>query len=200
MSHNEKPASNLVAQAEALYESHLRARWQRAARQARFAKMDVLRDPRNAAKLNQLHEAEREVRALETQLAIQVARVAEARAAAEQAPMPAMPDRTAIDADPPSTFRTAQSAKAEETFQEWRLRTAAEQLHARQTSAMFHAAQTEKAHEAIKKADANSSHCPGCGTAVTPGTVRCDCGYVLLATESNSDFISAEELAALRGS
>src|SRR5207245_5407525 len=55
-------SSDLVVKAEELYESHLRARLQRAARTARFAKIDVMRDSRNQQKAQQLRDAEQEVK------------------------------------------------------------------------------------------------------------------------------------------
>jgi hypothetical protein len=63
---------------------------------------------------------------------------------------------------------------------------------------VFQAFQAERARAAAS-ADAFQS-CPGCGAIVPNGIARCECGYRLLASnDTASDFLSAEELAALRG-
>lgn len=192
------PSSHLVAQAEALYESHLRARLQRATRTARFAKMDLLRDPRDPVKTNQLREAEKEMRLLETQLMIQSARVAEARANANNPPpTPAFTPAAVMTTEAPEIFRAAQAIKAEETIEALQMQAATEQLRAAEATGVFKAVQAEKARTIAENAD-HARACPGCGTAVKAGTVRCACGYVLLGSSATPDFISAEELAALR--
>src|SRR5687767_4374267 len=72
---------DLVTQAEILYETHLRARLQRAKRLARMAKVDLLRDPISAMKKTQLRELEKQVQALQEQINAQNDVIAHARAA-----------------------------------------------------------------------------------------------------------------------
>ncbi len=184
----EKSSSDLVVQAEALYESHLRARLQRAVRATRFAKLDALRDPRDPRKTTQLREAEQEVKLLETQLVIQTARTADARNAAVSAP-----------ADPTQSFRTVQTIKADETFELLKLKAAAERFST-EANGVFHTVQTEKTRT-LAPLPSEPQRCPGCSSVVTLGMTRCGCGYVLTtASDKISDFLSTEELAALRGS
>jgi hypothetical protein len=196
-----QPESNLVAQAEALYETHLRARLQRAVRTARLAKVDLLRDPRSPVKRTQLREMEKEVKALETQVMIQSARVADLRPAVthpnvEAAPLRAKPISSV---ESPDTFRAAQTVKADKTFELFRLQQAVEKLRSSQATSAFHALQTEKADEVAKQTSTINA-CPSCGAAVNAGVVRCGCGYKLIAdADAASDFLSAEEKAALRG-
>src|SRR5688572_12656517 len=75
---------DLVTQAEVLYETHLRARLQRATRLTRVAKVDLLRDPTNMAKKAQLREMEKELVMLEKQIDLQGSRIADARATAQR--------------------------------------------------------------------------------------------------------------------
>src|SRR5688572_1267884 len=118
---------DLVTQAEILYETHLRARLQRAMRLTRVAKVDLLRDPTNMAKKAQLREMEKETLLLEKQLDLQSARIADARAAAQQSQGDMAV--TALEA-----FRAAQSAKAEQSVELNRLQTALEESRTTQAT------------------------------------------------------------------
>lgn len=196
----ERPSSDLVAQAEALYEMHLRARLRRAIRTARFAKIDVLRDPRNPLKTAQLRAAEKEVSLLETQVTIQSARAAEARAVTTARPaQSAFAPSIAVSVEAPESFHAAQTIKVEQASELLRLQLALEKLHSTQTTGVFTAVQADKAREVQQRAGAART-CSGCGNVVTAGTELCGCGYNLPATGTNagSDFLTAEEFAALR--
>lgn len=189
-----RPAGSLLAQAEELYETHLRARMQRAMRVVKLAKVDLLRDPGNPTMKIQLRDAEKEVKLLEAQLMVQIARVADAHAAERGYDEPAS---AAADTQAPETFRATQAVKAEQSFELINLELAAERLRANQSTGVFKAIQAEKARAAERHATQN---CPGCGLPVAIGVARCDCGYRLHNAESVGDFLSADELAALRGS
>ncbi len=193
----ESSSADLVVQAEVLYESHLRARLQRAVRAAKLAHLDLLRDPRSAVKTEQLREAEREVKLLEAKIDIQCLRIAEARAAATRTE-PQTVTAASPDTETPNTFRATQTLKAEQTFELLRLEQAMEKRRSVQTTALFHATQADKAREIVNSTDAMQA-CPSCGGATTIGATRCGCGYVLSDSATAADFLTNEELAALRG-
>lgn len=72
-------SGDLVAQAEALYEYYLSTRLARAVKAAKAARRELLRDPENPDRRNDLKQAEEEVRMLQAQLALQAARTAQAQ-------------------------------------------------------------------------------------------------------------------------
>lgn len=76
---------DLLAKAEALFESYLAARVVHARRRARDAKVALLRDPRSRDKIEALREAEREAAVLEMQLIEQTRKTQYARSAADDA-------------------------------------------------------------------------------------------------------------------
>jgi hypothetical protein len=181
---------DLVTQAEILYETHLRARLQRATRLTRAAKVDLLRDPTNMAKKTQLREMENETLLLEKQLDLQGARIAEARAAAQRSYGDVAV--TALE-----TFRAAQSAKAEQSIALNRLQTALEESRTTQATGAFNAVQAGRAREVVQET-AGMQACPNCSAAVKIGATRCACGYQFGGSQEGKEFISAEELSALR--
>lgn len=75
----------LLARAEALFESYLAARVVHARRRLNEAKAAFLRDPRNRAKAESFHAAEREVGLLEMQLVEQTRKTQHARSLARTA-------------------------------------------------------------------------------------------------------------------
>jgi hypothetical protein len=183
-------SSDLVTKAEELYESHLRSRLQQALRALKFAKVDALRAPSDSVKLARMRQAERDVRDLETQLAVQAARVAAARSA------PKPPDIGSANAD---SFREAQAAKAREVVEFTRVQEAAKRGETAHGNARFSTDQLEKA-EQILKARPSIIHCAGCGLALPEGATICECGFNQEAANAASDFLSAEEKAALKKS
>jgi hypothetical protein len=74
------PSSTLVAQAEAVFESYLAARVVNARRELTSAKVALLRDPRNRARLEAIRHAETDVEKLQAQLVEQKRNAARARA------------------------------------------------------------------------------------------------------------------------
>ena len=170
---NEARPTSLMAQAEALVETHLRGRLQRARRELKLAKVDLLRDPSNSERKIFLREIEKQVRDLETQVEVQVARVAEACAVAP----PSQP--AAVTPAAPESFRASQAVKAEQGLDFVRLQLATETPRASETTAMFSVAQGEKARTAAE---------PATEAEAPP------------APEAPSEFLSADELAALRSS
>jgi hypothetical protein len=170
---NEVGSPNLLAQAEALVETHLRARLQRARRELKLAKVDLLRDPSNAARKTHLREVEKQVRELETQVEVQVARVAEVSAS--------LPPPVAVVREIPQVpeqFRARQAAMAEHRKDFARTQLVSEAPRPSETTAMFSVAQAEKARSVVEP------------TAAEPAPVA----------GATSEFLSADELAALRGS
>jgi predicted phage tail protein len=173
---NEIRPISLMAQAEALVETHLRARLQRARHELKLAKVDLLRDPANAERKTGLREIEKQVRELEVQVEVQVARVAEACAASS----PQADADIGLAAAPaaPEAFRASQAAKAEQGMEFVRLQLVAETPRAIETTAMFSAAQVEKARATVEPAQPEEA-------SPAPGAL--------------TEFLSADELAALRG-
>jgi hypothetical protein len=74
------PSTTLVAQAEAVFESYLAARVVNARRELTSAKVALLRDPRNRARLEAIRRAETDVEKLQAQLIEQKRNAARARA------------------------------------------------------------------------------------------------------------------------
>jgi len=177
---------DLVTQAEVLYETHLRARLQRATRLTRVAKVDLLRDPTNMAKKAQLREMEKELVMLEKQLDLQGSRIADARAAAQRSM-----DVTAIE-----TFRAAQSAKAQQSIEANRLQTALNEPRT-QASGAFSTAQAGRAAGVVQEKTGMQT-CPSCNATVTIGAARCACGYELRGGKEDGEFLSTDDRSALR--
>jgi hypothetical protein len=105
-------SAGLVAQAEALYEYYLSTRLARAVKAAKAARMELLRDPQSAAKINALAQSEDEVRLLQAQLALQAARAAQAQHSTRAAEAPATHDGSGSPA-PSAAFSNRQAARAE---------------------------------------------------------------------------------------
>jgi len=167
-------SGNLLAQAEALFETYLAARLVRARRQVTAAKVALLREPRSRTRLEELRRAEQEVERLQAQLVEQVRRTAQARAAERQDATTAAPVEppAGIQAEPTESFRALQAARAEEI--------AASRL--------------------AEGTRAGEHKCPNCGARV-PGDARiCGCGYAFPSGDevAAEPFLTDEELAALR--
>ena len=107
------PASgHLVAQAEALYEYYLSTRLARAVKAVKAARRELLRDPENPERANDLKQAEEEVRLLQAQLALQAVRAAQAQRGAA-VPDPARVPTSAVGTQEPSqAFSERQAARA----------------------------------------------------------------------------------------
>lgn len=100
----------LLTRAESLFESYLAARLVRARRTLTTAKVALLRDPRNRAKLEALRTAERETHRLHEQLLEQRRKVARAQTGTSAA-------AASGDTEPTEDFRLLQAAKAEAVYQ-----------------------------------------------------------------------------------
>jgi hypothetical protein len=118
------PSENLLVQAEALYETYLTSRLSHATRILVQAKMNLRRDPWNALLAKRVREAEQSTTLLRVQLIAQQERSQKARqAAVEQntpvaetgiAPSEAITTEPVVTSQPTSTFRAAQSQRAEQ--------------------------------------------------------------------------------------
>jgi hypothetical protein len=186
---------DLVTQAEVLYETHLRARLQRAKRLTRIAKVDLLRDPVNAAKKAQLRELEKQVDALQQKLDAQNDVITNAR---EEVLANAQTVINAIASI--ETFRATQNAKAVQSMELNRLQAALKELAPTQPSGAFIAAQTRKADNVVQKME-KAQTCPKCDFPINTAAIRCQCGYRFdLARLENSlrgleDVLSARDSA-----
>lgn len=181
---------DLVTQAEVLYETHLRARLQRAMRLTRVAKVELLRDPTNVAKKAQLRQMEKEALLLEKQLDLQGTRIEEARAAAQRSSV----ELTAAAVE---HFRAAQGIKAEQSLESNRLQRALDERTLSQATGAFNATQADKARNVVEQRQGIQT-CPNCNAAVKIGLVHCQCGYRLRSAQDDKEFLSTDELTALR--
>lgn len=162
----------LVAQAESLFETYLAARLVRARRQLTQAKVALLRDPRNRARLEELRRTEQETRRLQAQLVEQARKVAEAKEQVRAGA--ATPTPETIAAQPTEDFRALQAARAEQAVS-----AAATQLE--------------------RRSRPDDRDCPECARRLPGETTRCPCGYRFAADDVVAEpFLSEEELAALR--
>lgn len=162
-------SSALVAQAESLFESYLAARLVRARRTLTVAKVALLRDPRDRAKLEALRAAELETQKLHSQLLEQIRRAAQMRErAATEGEMPA------ASADATEEFRTAQAARAEALCQ-------------------------PQEDESLRRLHPDDRECPSCGKRLSGDTTVCECGYEFPRDIVAEPFLTDEEVAALRG-
>lgn len=100
---------DLIAKAEALFESYLAARVVHARRRTRDAKVAYLRDPRNREKAEALRQAEREASLLEMQLVEQTRKTQQARNAVHDAGRPPAPPAGVPPAEPASVPALAPS-------------------------------------------------------------------------------------------
>lgn len=197
---SDTPSSQgIVAQAEELYENYLNARLQRSVRALQAIKMSLARDVANASLIGQMREATREIETLRNQIAAQAGRTEEARRRAFEAAKDAgAVSAGAVSETPDAVFRESQAAAAAAVM-EARAREAAEA--AAQTpvpDALFNAAQAERAKQALEAAGKDARRCPKCRATMTPNGSCLACGYSVPAAPGAVDFISKEEIAALR--
>lgn len=168
----------LVAQAESLFETYLAARLVRARRNLTFAKVALLRDPRNRAKLEDLRRAETEAERLQAQLVEQARKAAQARNGHDRAngesrePGPETP----ISAEATEDFRTVQAVRAEEIY-------------------------ASSDVSLGRRSRQDDRDCPSCGRRVPGNEAACSCGHRFIAEAdiAAEPFLTDEELAALRG-
>jgi len=215
-----RPVGELLAKAEALYESYLNARVGRARNILNAAKLDLKRDPRNRDMMAQVKRAEREFWVLETELAIQIAKTADARKKVKQArnemtrtvqskSTPALEkteseqkDRSEVRPSPAASdnFRTTQALIAETALKAVKAKMAARESQREDAGADFRIKQVTRAEEALQKARAEQiRECPKCSTVVSFDSTRCQCGYAFPDTDEESQpFLTQEEISALR--
>jgi hypothetical protein len=173
-------SDTLVTQAESLFENYLAARLVRARRALTNAKVTMLRDPRNRAKLEALRAAEVETEKLQAQLLEQTRKVAAARErTAGSAPAPREEQASAESSEATPDFRMVQAAKADAVYQP-------------------EPANNER--DELSRQD--DRDCPQCGARLPGDIAVCACGYDFLAPGRSmvaEPFLTAEEVAALRG-
>ena len=189
----ETPAADgLVTQAEALYESYLNARMQRATKALQSARIALASKPTDARLIHQMREATREIEALRTQIATQSQRTEEARqrdGAGKQRVEPA------AQSTPEEAFRAAQAAQAEQALKAAiEAKRNSESVKAANDDSAFNAAQAARAERV-----ATMDLCPVCRASMSPDGRCRACGYARRPTaNSNSEeFLSKEEIAAL---
>lgn len=166
-------SEDLIAKAEALYESHLVARVIHARRLVKDIKIAVLRSPRDQAKVAALKHAEETTRGLQAQLVAQSRKTAEAHMAAQEAR--ARLGMTSAPAQPTAT--PAPSAAPSESFR---------------------ALQVTRA-ESITPVDPEPI-CGACGRRSPASATRCACGYTFHphGAELPRVQLSEDEMATLR--
>jgi hypothetical protein len=184
-------ADGLVTQAEALYESYLNARLQRAVKTLQSARAALARNPAQAMLTQQMRECTREIETLRAQLAAQAARIEEARRKdAEGKRSPTLSGGPNVQSAPDDSFRQAQAAMASGAVEEAKR---AQLLNSPKEDSTFNAAQAVRAQRIAGAADL----CPVCRTGMGPDG-RCQaCGYTRRPVSNDQDFLSKEEIAAL---
>jgi hypothetical protein len=215
-----RPHGELLAKAEALYESYLRTHVMRARRSLQDAKLELNHDPRNREKMTQAKRSERELWVLETELAIQIAKTTDARKRIKQARTElAQTSRSKIDSvpetiasennnespallssDPTGNFRSAQVLIAEAALKTVQANMAAREHRQDNDGSSFRANQTAKAEEAVVKARSEQvRECPACSTVLSSDSTQCHCGYVFPDNDKTTrPFLSRDEIEALR--
>jgi hypothetical protein len=170
-------SETLVTQAESLFENYIAARLVRTRRALTAAKVALLRDPRNRAKLDALRTAEAETERLQAQLLEQSRRTVAARERAASVPASNEPPRARTSSEATEDFRSRQAAKADAAYR------------------------SPDAADSERVARADERECPNCGERHRSDTSICVCGYNFVAPEHNmvaEPFLTAEEVAALR--
>lgn len=215
-----RPVGELLAKAEALYESYLNARVGRARNILNAARLDLKRDPRDRDKMAQVKRAERELWVLETELAIQIAKTSDARKKVKQArnemartvqsestpasekTEPERKDRpeTRSSPAPSEGFRTTQALIAEAALKAVKEKMAARERQREDAGTDFRIRQVTRAEEALQKARAEQTReCPKCATVASSDSTRCQCGYNFPDTGDKTEpFLTQEEISALR--
>jgi hypothetical protein len=192
-------SQGIVAQAEALYESYLNARLQRSVRALQAIKMSLTRDPANASLIGQMRETTKEIETLRGQISAQTARTEDAK---RRAADPARETAVAIPpvgATPDDMFRESQAAAAAAVMEARARELAAEKSAKAESDAAFNAAQSERAKQALETTvRAEVRRCPKCRATMTPNGNCLACGYSIPVGPNAVDFISKEEIAALR--
>lgn len=168
-------SSALLTQAESLFENYLAARLVRARRTLTTAKVTLLRDPRNRAKLDAMRTAELETQKLHAQLLEQTRRTTKAR---EQAATRTGHEAGRTSAEATDDFRMVQAAKAEAALQ------------------------SSESSDRPQWLRPDDRECPKCGERVPGDVTVCTCGHDFATVGNRSvaePFLSEEEVAALRG-
>lgn len=182
---------NLVIKAERLYENYLSARVMRARKAVIDMRARRLQNVRDEALLHQLRTAEKELRALEMQLIAQNAKADEAKAGADAiteplATPPTADENHASAVKPTMRFRANQATRAAA-------------VPKRKSDDSFTAAQAKRARLALQGSDPSLKVCPECEATLSPSAPQCICGYNFRLARRQPDFLSDEEIRALRG-
>lgn len=192
---SDTPSSQgIVAQAEELYGNYLNARLQRSVRALQALKASLARDPANRSLTVQMREATKEIETLRGQISTQAARTEEARRRAVEAPVSVTP----VAAAPDAIFRENQAAAAAAVMEARAREMAAQAAGKAEADAAFNAAQAERAKQALETTRADDRRCPKCRAVMTAAGSCLACGYSVPAGPGAVDFISKEEIAALR--
>jgi hypothetical protein len=185
----------LVSQAEALYESYLNARMQRAVKTLQSTRFALARDPADSRLIQQMREATREIETLRGQISAQALRIEEVRRKESEAAdrVPVIPPGNA-HVTPPE-FRETQAFRAQQTVEAAAAAKLAESLTSADAGAAFNAAQAVRAE---RIAGATVDLCPVCRANMgSDGRCRA-CGYARRPPAGEDDFLSKEEIDALR--
>jgi hypothetical protein len=183
----------LVTQAEVLYESYLNARMQRAIKTLQSTRLALVRDPTHAKLIEQMREVMREIETLRAQIVAQSSRTEEARRKdAEDKKEPAV-HGPAQQSVPDDAFRAAQVLRAEQAFRAASEAKRSETPHVPAADSAFNAAQA-----AIAQRIAAADLCPVCRAEMGPDGRCRACGYARRPAATDQDFLTKEEIAALK--
>lgn len=182
----------LLVQAETLYESYLETRVRSAERALQVARIELSRRPTSASLSTRVYELTRELKTAEAKLQDQRLRTNAVRQNASNTP----------SAAPPESFRTTQSVKADIALARQQVERLRERVAAADPAAEFEAKAAAHAERIMKQRQRDTTPCPACGLPLPRDASHCGCGYAARPAprDPKSEFLSSEEIAALRHS
>ncbi|KPK68037.1 MAG: hypothetical protein AMJ84_11840 [Acidithiobacillales bacterium SM23_46] len=188
------PDNALLVQAETLYESYLQTRVRSAERALQAARIQLARRPTSASLSARVYECTRELKTAEAKLVDQRLRTDAVRRDSSETVAPS--------AGPSEAFRSTQSVKADIALARLQVERLRDIVAAGEPSAQFEAKAAAHAERILKNRQRDTSPCPACGLPLPHDATHCGCGFAVsrAARETSSEFLSTEEIAALRRS
>jgi hypothetical protein len=195
---NHLPSSQgIVAQAEALYETYLNARLQRAVRALQTIKASLARDPASPTLIGQMRETTMEIESLRGQLSAQTVRTEDARRRVAITTEPPVAVAPTVSVEPDAVFRMSQAAAAEAVMDSLSVGRVIETRRIGEADLVFNATQAVRAERLVEPPRVEVRNCPKCRSATNADGKCIACGHALPGGAA-TEFISKEEIAALR--
>jgi hypothetical protein len=203
-------SDSLGSEVDSLYEQHLKTKLRNARRHLAATVDQLTRTPDNPQVNAQVDEASREVALIERELTVYRAKLKEHRPPADTTPR-------VNEAAPGESFRAAQLAKATQAIRATPPAPAAHTGHVARPAAsppppVVPRVDIPRTEAAAKPAPPVASPsalapasptktCPQCGSRIAIEAGRCHCGHSFLGDPglTSDEFLSREEILALRG-